>query len=148
MASIALLVAGLLTGGAIGWLLASQKMGKEIIRSEERMKAQAESESKLKAEIEAMAVDIGRKNSDDFLRLATERLGNVQTSAEKDIEARTKAVEDLISPIRKQLEDLERATSEMEKNREGAYQGLKRTVEGCTERLSDSGTRTSNSPRH
>ena len=75
LASIALLVAGLLTGGAIGWLLASQKMGKEIIRSEERMKAQAESESKLKAEIEAMAVDIGRKNSDDFLRLATERLG-------------------------------------------------------------------------
>ena len=61
LASIALLVAGLLTGGAIGWLLASQKMGKEIIRSEERMKAQAESESKLKAEIEAMAVDIGRK---------------------------------------------------------------------------------------
>ena len=79
LTSIALLVAGLLTGGAIGWLLASQKMGKEIIRSEERMKAQAESESKLKAEIEAMAVDIGRKNSDDFLRLATERLGNVQT---------------------------------------------------------------------
>ena len=39
----------------------------------------------------------------------------MQTSAEKDIEARTKAVEDLISPIRKQLEDLERATSEMEK---------------------------------
>ena len=75
LAGIALLVAGLLTGGAIGWLLASQKMGKEIIRSEERMKAQAESESKLKAEIEAMAVDIGRKNSDDFLRLATERLG-------------------------------------------------------------------------
>ena len=130
LAGVALLVAGLLTGGAIGWLLASQKMGKEIVRSEERMKAQVELESKLKAEIGAMAVDIGRKNSDDFLRLATERLGNVQTSAEKDIEARTKAVEDLISPIRKQLEDLERATSEMEKNREGAYQGLKRTVEG------------------
>ncbi len=130
LASIALLVAGLLTGGAIGWLLASQKMSKVIIRSEERMKAQAESESKLKAEIEAMAVDIGRKNSDDFLRLATERLGNVQTSAEKDIEARTKAVEDLISPIRKQLEDLERATNEMEIKREGAYKVLKETVEG------------------
>ena len=48
LAGVALLVAGLLTGGAIGWLLASQKMGKEIVRSEERMKAQVELESKLK----------------------------------------------------------------------------------------------------
>jgi len=128
--SIVLLGAGLLTGGAMGWLLANQKLGREIIRSEERLRAQADSESKLKAEIESLAMDIGRKNSDDFLKLATERLGNVQTSAEKDIEARTKAVEELITPIRKQLQDLEKATTEMERNREGAYQGLKRTVEG------------------
>ena len=94
--SIVLLGAGLLTGGAMGWLLANQKLGREIIRSEERLRAQADSESKLKAEIESLAMDIGRKNSDDFLKLATERLGNVQTSAEKDIEARTKAVEELI----------------------------------------------------
>ena len=88
-------------------------MGKEIVRSEERMKAQVELESKLKAEIGAMAVDIGRKNSDDFLRLT--RDWGMYRPRQEDIEARTKAVEDLITPIRKQLEDLERATNEMEK---------------------------------
>ncbi len=127
--SVALVLIGLVTGGSIGWLLGTRKMSVERIRTEERIRAQGISESKLKAEIQNLAVEIGRKNSEDFLRVAAERLGKVQTSAERDMEARTKAVEDLIAPIREELKNLEKATSDMEISREGAYQGLKRTIE-------------------
>ena len=127
--SVALVLIGLVTGGSIVWLLGTRKMSVERIRTEERIRAQGISESKLKAEIQNLAVEIGRKNSEDFLRVAAERLGKVQTSAERDMEARTKAVEDLIAPIREELKNLEKATSDMEISREGAYQGLKRTIE-------------------
>jgi|GEM_PF-5818464 len=85
---------GLALGITIGWLLAKQKQSDEAIRNEERIRAKEESlassELRVKAEIENLVTDLGRKNSEEFLKLAEERLGKVQISAEKDHNARTK----------------------------------------------------------
>ncbi len=59
--TVAILLIGLLSGLAIGWLLAMQKMRGDIIRTEERMKAQSASESTLKMQMENLAADIGKK---------------------------------------------------------------------------------------
>ena len=40
-----------------------------------------------------------------------------------------KEVESLVSPIKDHLDKLEKATTEMEKNREGAYQGITQMVQ-------------------
>ena len=94
--TVAILLIGLLSGLAIGWLLAMQKMRGDIIRTEERMKAQSASESTLKMQMENLAADIGRKQNEDFLRLAEERLGKVNSEAEKDHVARRNEIESLL----------------------------------------------------
>ena len=142
--TVAILLIGLLSGLAIGWLLAMQKMRGDIIRTEERMKAQSASESTLKMQMENLAADIGRKQNEDFLRLAEERLGKVNSEAEKDHVARRNEIESLLAPMSKSLEDLEKFSKDLEKERIGAYAGIKRQIETLGDRADKLGTEASN----
>ena len=133
---------GLMIGGGIGWMLAKERIGGEVIRSEERVRAKEEevaaNEEKVKAEIENLVTDMGRKNSEDFLKLAEERLGRVQTAADKDHEARRKELDDLMRPMSESLANLDQATKDLEKERSDAYSGMLRhlkLLEQQTDRL-------------
>ena len=121
-------------GLGIGWLFAKNKLGTELveIRAHAAAREQAfdEKSELLEAKMENVATRVSKQNSEAFLQLAEERLGKVQTEASADVDARKKEVEALVNPIKDHLEKLEKATTEMERSREGAYQGLKRTVEG------------------
>ena len=121
----------------MGWLLAKVKFSTELVRAEAKVQAAQGNKESLVAEMESVASVVARQNSEDFLRLAEERLGKVQSEANKDYDARKKEVELLVSPIKDHLEKLEKATSEMEKNREGAYQGIKRMVAGLQEQTTN-----------
>tara|TARA_A200000159_G_scaffold130260_1_gene126953 strand:- start:876 stop:2009 length:1134 start_codon:yes stop_codon:yes gene_type:complete len=116
----------------------------DIIRTEERMKAQSASESTLKMQMENLAADIGRKQNEDFLRLAEERLGKVNSEAEKDHVARRNEIESLLAPMSKSLEDLEKFSKDLEKERIGAYAGIKRQIETLGDRADKLGTEASN----
>ena len=128
-------------GLSIGWLFAKNKLGTELveIRAHAAAREQAfdEKSELLKDQMENVATRVSQQNSETFLQLAEERLGKVQTEAAADADARKKEVEDLVNPIKDHLSKLEKATTEMEKNREGAYQGLKRTVEGLQKQTID-----------
>ena len=123
-------------------MLAKERIGGEVIRSEERIRAKEEAvaanEEKVKAEIENLVTDMGRKNSEDFLKLAEERLGRVQTAADKDHEARRKELDDLMRPMSESLANLDQATKDLEKERSDAYSGMLRhlkLLEQQTDRL-------------
>ena len=123
-------------------MLAKERIGGEVIRSEERVRAKEEAvaanEEKVKAEIENLVTDMGRKNSEDFLKLAEERLGRVQTAADKDHEARRKELDDLMRPMSESLANLDQATKDLEKERSDAYSGMLRhlkLLEQQTDRL-------------
>lgn len=139
---------GLALGAVIGWLLARQKLSGEVIRNEERIKAKEEaivtSEIRVKAEIENLVTDLGRKNSEEFLKLAEERLGKVQVSAEKDHLARQKEIDALFGPMTKSLNDLEKFSKEIEKERINAYAGIKRQITDLGARTESLGKEASN----
>jgi len=139
---------GLALGITIGWLLAKQKQSDEAIRNEERIRAKEESlassELRVKAEIENLVTDLGRKNSEEFLKLAEERLGKVQISAEKDHNARTKEIEALFAPMTKSLDDLEKFSKDLEKERINAYAGIKRQINDLGARTETLGKEASN----
>ncbi len=128
-------------GLSLGWLVAKNKLGIELveIRAHAAAKEQAfeEKSELLEERMENVATRVSQQNSETFLQLAEERLGKVQTEAAADADARKKEVEALVNPIKEHLTKLEKATTEMEKNREGAYQGLKRTVEGLQKQTID-----------
>ena len=139
---------GLTLGAVIGWLLARQKLSGEVIRKEERIKAKEEaiasSELRVKAEIQNLVTDLGRKNSEEFLKLAEERLGKVQISAEKDHIARQKEIDLLFGPMVKSLNDLEKFSKDLEKERIDAYAGIKRQITDLGLRTESLGKEASN----
>ena len=124
-------------GLIIGWLAASQKAKSDVIRAEERLSAIEEGRIAMTAQMENVATQVSRQNSEEFLKLAEERLGRVNIEAQKDHAARKKEVEDLVGPIKDSLHKLQESTDRIEKEREGAYQGLKRTVEGLRQQATD-----------
>ena len=142
VSTVAVLLIGLLSGLAIGWLLAMQKMRGDIIRSEERMKAQSASESTLKMQMENLAADIGRKQNEDFLRLAEERLGKVNSEAEKDLDKRKVEVENLIRPLREEMEKLSQSNQKIETERKGAYEAIKRQLKDLGDKAENLSFRT------
>lgn len=134
-------IIGVGVGIIVGWLIAKNRYSTDLVRSEERMLAQEEameaSKEMLHLQMGKVAKDIASQNSEDFLRLAEERLGKVQSESGKDLDARKKEVENLIKPIHEGLTKLEKATTDMETKREGAYQGLKRTVDTLHKQTTD-----------
>ena len=103
-------------GVAFGWLIASQKMTERVTRAE----------SKIEAREEALA----RENE---LFLAQTKVMAFDTAREIN--------EQLIKPFEKRMEDMARMHTELEKSREGAYQGVVRHLKLLEEQTQDLGTR-------
>ena len=143
--SIIFVLVGIGTGLAIGWLIARNRFSTELVRSEEKIIAQQEametSKEMLHLQMQKVATDVVSQNSEDFLRLAEERLGKVQSESGKDLEARKKEVENLIKPLRDEMEKLSKSNIEMEKDRVGAYEGIKRQLKDLGEQTDKLGIR-------
>ena len=131
-------------GLIIGWLAASQKAKTDIIRAEERLAAVEHGRETLTAQMESVATQVSRQNSEDFLKLAEERLGKVNAEAEKDHEARRKEIEALLGPMTASLEGLEKFSKDLEKERIDAYAGIKRQIQTLGDRADKLGTEASN----
>ena len=135
---------GLALGGALGWLLAKQKLSGQIIRSEERLSASIAGKNTMKAEFQSMSLEVAKDSNAAFLDLAEQRLGKVQAETEKDILARKKEVNDLVAPLKEQLEKLSKSNSDLEKVRIGAYEGIKRHLDSLDENTRSLGLRADN----
>jgi len=124
---------GLFLGVGIGWLVAKNRIGTELVEvkatAAARELAFEEKSELLEAQMENVATRVSQQNSETFLLLAEERLGKVSTSAEKDHEARKKEMENLIKPMTESLTNLDKISQDMEKERAAAYQGMKRHME-------------------
>ena len=131
-------------GLIIGWLAASQKAKTDIIRAEERLAAVEHGRETLTAQMESVATQVSRQNSEDFLKLAEERLGKVNAEAEKDHEARRKEIEALLGPMTTSLEGLEKFSKDLEKERIDAYAGIKRQIQTLGDRADKLVTEASN----
>ena len=90
IAELGLIVLGAALGIGIGWLLAKNRYAGDVIRAEAQVNAISQSKDSMLAEMQSVASNVARQNSEDFLRLAEERLGKVESEAAKDHAARKK----------------------------------------------------------
>jgi DNA recombination protein RmuC len=74
-------------------------------------------EGQLKASFDALASTVLRASTEEFLKLADQKLGNVQKDAIGEIDKRQVALDDLIKPIRDALVSVDSKLSEGEKAR-------------------------------
>ena len=132
---IAILIAGIVVGTAVGWLAGRSEQARlrselerdralhdsEIARERavhhERLRAYQDAESKLRDTFTALSTEALKNNNEQFLSLAQTRLEQARTEASADIESRKKAIEDLIAPMAKTLEHMDREIKESERQR-------------------------------
>lgn len=121
---------------------------RELIEKSARLESALESERKTSAEkiqlltkagdratqelqnaFKALAADALKSNSSSFLEIAQESLKRFQSQAEGDLEARHKAVADLVAPVRDSLSKVDAQIQQMEIARGQAYGDLKAQVQ-------------------
>ena len=122
------LIIGLAIGTLVGWLAARPAQTRRMTELEkelekdravhaERLKAYQDAETKLRDAFTALSSDALKSNSEQFLAIAEHRLREARKDAATDIDARKKAIEDLLAPIARTLEHVDREIKESEHRR-------------------------------
>src|SRR5215467_1810507 len=118
------LILGLAIGAMVGWL--ASRPGQAHLRTElekdravhaERLKAYGEAEARLRDAFQALSADALKTNNQAFLALAETRLREARTEASTDIEARKQAIEALLAPMARTLDQVDRDLRESERRR-------------------------------
>jgi DNA recombination protein RmuC len=126
-------------------LLADQR---ELVAARARLESALESERKTSDEkiefltkagdraaeelqnaFKALAADALKSNNSSFLQIAQETLKRFQSEAKGDLDARQKAVADLVAPVRESLNKVDSQIQQIEKDRVDAYSGLRQQVQ-------------------
>src|SRR5947209_8177696 len=118
------LIVGLAIGALAGWLVsrpAHRRLQTELEKVRavhaERLAAYREAETRLRDAFQALSADALKTNNQAFLDLAETRLREARTEAATDIDARRKAIEDLLAPMAKTLEHVDREIKDSERRR-------------------------------
>jgi len=156
------LTLGLTLGAIVGWLATrpalarlQTELEKDRAVHAERLKAYQEAEARLRDAFQALSADALKTNNQAFLDLAEMRLREARTEAASDIDARKKAIEDLLTPMAKTLEQVDREIKDSERRRvetgaqllqqitslETAGQGLRDETRRLTDALKRPGVR-------
>jgi len=97
--------------------------------SAEKIELLSQAGADLQNSFKALAAEALRSNNSSFLQIAHETLKRFQTEAQGDLEARQKAVADLVSPVRESLSKVDAQIQQMEVARGQAYGDLKAQVQ-------------------
>ncbi|MCL6477096.1 MAG: DNA recombination protein RmuC [Peptococcaceae bacterium] len=119
-------------------------LDKERKASEEKLALLDEARQKLSDAFKALSADALKSNNQSFLELAKTTLEKFQESAKNDLEARQKAVDDLVKPVKDSLEKVDGKLQEIEKARLEAYSALTQQVKSLSQAQVQLQTETSN----
>ena len=127
--------AGAVAGALLAWLVATlrhqaatsalrARMEERDRMAAERAGALEQAEHRLRDAFEAVSADALRQNAASFLQLAQTALGEQQRAAAGELEARQRAVGDLVAPIREALTTMDGKLHQVELARVGSYESL------------------------
>ena len=118
------LAIGVAIGAIVGWLVsrpAQTRLQTELDTGRavhaERLTAYHDAEARLRDAFQSLSADALKTNNEAFLSLAETRLREARTAATTDIDARRKAIEDLLAPMAKTLEQVDREIKDSERRR-------------------------------
>ncbi len=131
------------TGFAAAWALGSRtreqladvraRADEQALAAAEKLELVADTKSSLANAFKALSAEALNTNNQSFLQLATASLEKFQERAQGDLEARQKAVDALVQPIRESLEKVDGKLGEIEKTRQSAYSALNEQLRGLVE---------------
>lgn len=105
------------------------KIEEQLKAAEEKLTIINDAKQKLSDAFKALSAEALKSNSTQFLELAKTNLDKFQTDAKADLEARQKAVDHLVQPLKDSLVSVDATLKDLEKARVGAYSSLKTQIE-------------------
>jgi DNA recombination protein RmuC len=118
------LAVGVGIGAAIGWLASrpaqarlQSELDKDRAVHAERLKTYQAAEAKLHDTFRALSADALKNNNEQFLSLAQTRLQQTRAETVADVDARRKAIEELLAPMQKTLAEVDREIKDSERRR-------------------------------
>ncbi|ACC97953.1 Uncharacterized protein conserved in bacteria DUF195 [Elusimicrobium minutum Pei191] len=133
-----------------GYLLADKKAAFKTASLEVKLSEREQNEERLVNTFKALSAEALNTNNKSFLELAKTTLEKYQESAKGDLEKRQQAINSLVEPVKETLGKFEVKIGEIEKERKGAYEGLKEQMHmllGTTQTLSNALTSSSSRGR-
>jgi len=113
----------------IGKARAESALQAERKTSTEKIELVTRASEELRNAFKAMASDALKSNNSSFLVIAQETLKRFQSEARGDLEARQKAVADMVAPVRESLTKVDEKIQQMEVARGDAYGALRAQVQ-------------------
>jgi DNA recombination protein RmuC len=89
-----------------------------------------DAEGKLGDTFQALAAQALQQSNQGFLALAAEKLGSLREQASGDLEARQRAIEGIVKPVRESIEKVDKQIRSLEAERGQAYGALSEQVRG------------------
>jgi DNA recombination protein RmuC len=121
---VAVLTIGLALGACIGWLICrptivrlQTDLERDRLVNAERLQGHDRVEAKLRETFQALSAEALHTNNRAFLDLAESRLREARTEAAADLDARKHGVEQLLAPLAKTLEQVDREIKQSERHR-------------------------------
>ena len=96
--------------------------------AQERIASFKSATEDLSEKFKALSRDALKDNNQSFLELARATLGEFQESAKGELELRSRAIDQLVKPLKESLERVDGKIGELEKTRAGAYSELREQV--------------------
>jgi DNA recombination protein RmuC len=93
----------------------------------------SQQEEQLLERLQSLSSDILRRQGDDFLQLAKASLSELQVKSSHQLELREQKIQELMRPIGENLGKFSDTIREIEKQRVGAYAGIKEQLIGIVE---------------
>ena len=105
----------------------------ELTRVQEQLRNEEAKYSQMKTDLDSAfkgaAADALRANTESFLDLAKQKLGAQAQEAQQTLDAKERAIKNLLDPLDKTLKSLDEQARAMENARTGAYSEMKSMVE-------------------
>jgi DNA recombination protein RmuC len=118
------LIIGLAVGALATWVMSRQALTHLRTRLEtdralqaERLKTYADAEARFRDAFASLSAQALTRNNEAFLHLAETRLKQARTEAAADIDARKKAIDDLLAPMAKTLDRVDSEIKDAERRR-------------------------------
>jgi DNA recombination protein RmuC len=122
----------------------TQELEAERRLAAEKLSLLQDAESKLRDAFRALSADALQSNNQSFLDLAKAQMGEFQKGAETGLDQRVKAIDDLVAPIRKSLEEVDTKIGAIEAARTEAYGALTNQLQSVGETQRQLHTETTN----
>ncbi len=141
---IALIVVALVTLAAVAMLFRVIRQRDEVARERDeansqlnaleaehrgRMEQIDKAREDLDSHFKGMAAQVFQANSRAFLEQAKEQFSSQAALSKSDLDKRQQAIDALVKPVRENLARFETRVNEIEKERKGAYEGLRTEVD-------------------